>query len=246
MNDLRQTDPGPPMTNAEAILYRVLMRSGFHRPLVALLRSRVAWRLSGLSLPTALFATTGSWGTEQAYVRTMRLRWDRFDRFVPPGSRVLDFGTGLGGNLLGLGERVASGVGVDINPFYVGHARRIARRAGATRLAFLAYDGVQLPSLGQFDLAISTGAFERIPKDPAAGYVHQLAGVLRPGGRLILYFLTPAARESGFGRLLGPAAYVFWEEGELRAIFHAEGLEVAHVERGFPTAGDTYVLRAPE
>jgi hypothetical protein len=233
------------MINAEAVIYRALVRLGLHLAIVGLLRSPKIWRLSGITFPTALFATTGSLGSAESYIHEMGVRWERFGQFVPDRARALDFGTGLGGNLLGLRAKLSEGVGLDINPFFIGHAARIARRAKATHLHFVAYDGHRFPQLGSFDLAISTGAFERIPKAAATDYVHQLVGAVRPGGYLILYFLTTAAKERGFGRLLGAEAYVYWDKTELREMFEANHLSVEHVEQGFPTAGDTYVLLVP-
>lgn len=237
----REATPG--LVNAEAALFAALERSGLLRLVRPWLRSTLAWRVSGLTLPTALVATGGSWGSIDAYVASMRQRWTRLGPYVPQGARVLDFGTGIGGNLFGLADHQIEGVGLDINPFYVGQANRLARRLGARDLRFVAYDGDTLPPLGTFDCVVSIGAFERIPAPAATRLIRQLSAVLRPGANFILYLLTEDARRAGFGRLLGPEAYTFWKAGGLQETFRAASLEVEHVERGYPTAGDTFVLR---
>lgn len=230
------------MRDLEQVVFTVLSLTGLHRPVAKLLRSEAAWRLSGITLPTAIFATTGSWGSIPTYIGSMEVRWSHFTTFLPPRPRVLDFGTGLGGNLFGLARRIRSGVGVDVNPHYLRYAARIARSHQMPHLSFAWYNGTQLPELGRFDLTTSIGAFERIPKRRAREYLAQIATMMEPSGRLILYFLSTEARNRGFGRLLGPNAYVFWEETELVDAFDAAGLAVRGVVRGYPTAGDTYIL----
>lgn len=233
------------MGDLEQVLFSVLHRTHLHRPLLTLLRSDTAWKLSGLSLTTAMFATTGSWGSIRSYIGSMELRWDHFKDYVPANARVLDFGTGLGGNLLGLSGRIRNGVGLDVNRYFVRYAQRIAHQQGYANLSFTWYDGHRFPALGPFDLVTSIGAFERIPKDAARTYLRALAGMTAPSGRLILYFLTPSARAQGFGRLLGTDAYVFWEDRELQEAFAAAGLRSIASVRGYPTAGDTHILEVP-
>src|SRR5215831_17542977 len=93
--------------------------------------------------------------------------------------RVLEFGCGPGGNLLALRPRLSSGVGVDINPGYIRHARRLARRGSGPRLDFLAYDGRALPPIGPaVDRVFAFGVFERLPAAATERYVRDVVRLL--------------------------------------------------------------------
>ncbi|MCI4345242.1 MAG: class I SAM-dependent methyltransferase [Thermoplasmata archaeon] len=231
------------MRDAEAMAYRLLHETGLLRPATRLLASPALWRASGLLEAAALFATGGSAGSIQEYVQSMEARWTPFGRWFTDAPRVLDFGTGLGGNLLGLRARVGSGLGIDVNPFYITRARRLAERYGARQLRFEAYDGVHLPLEPPYDVILSTGTFERLSKPAVRRYAGLLAAALAPRGRFIAYFLTTSARERGFGRLLGQESYVFWEESELDSLVRSSGLKLEERIARFPTSGDVLVMR---
>ncbi|MCI4364105.1 MAG: class I SAM-dependent methyltransferase [Thermoplasmata archaeon] len=231
------------MRDAEAVAYRLLHETGLLRPATKLLGSPALWRASGLLESAALFATGGSAGSIGEYVESMEKRWAPFDRWFTDAPRALDFGTGLGGNLLGLRGRLGTGLGIDLNPFYITRARRLAERYGARQLRFEAYDGVHLPFEGPYDVILCTGTFERLRKPAVAAYVRRLALALAPNGRFLAYFLTAGARAQGFGRLLGQESYVFWAEEELAELLRSSGLELEERIPRFPTSGDLLVMR---
>jgi cyclopropane fatty-acyl-phospholipid synthase-like methyltransferase len=133
--------------------------------------------------------------------------------------RVMEFGCGLGGNLLAVSENIRYGVGVDVNRGFLRIAAQLCRKAGVRNLSFIWYDGKTLPPLGLFELVFSIGVFERLPKEQVRSYVEHLKKVLVPEGKLVLYFLTDSAKNSDFSRRLGPESYVYWSEDQLRGLF---------------------------
>ncbi len=230
--------------DAEALAARFMARSGRPAALRRILASDAVWRLSGLTYASAVVATTGRYLDVPTYVREMRKRMDRMRWFVPDGAEVLDLGTGIGGNLFGLSDGIARGVGLDINPFYIRRARRISRRLGATRLSFAAYDGSTMPELGPVNLVVAIGTFERVDRDRVEWYLRVLIDRSSPPRRFLLYFLTEAARDGGFGRVLGPGCYTFWSERQLAELFARLGLRTVRATPGLTGLGTTYFLEA--
>ncbi|MCI4347528.1 MAG: class I SAM-dependent methyltransferase, partial [Thermoplasmata archaeon] len=75
------------------------------------LRTPFAWRLSGWTYPTAVLATVGRVLTPDGYLRLAAAQMARLRPWIPPAARVLELGSGLGGNLQALHRQVRSGVG---------------------------------------------------------------------------------------------------------------------------------------
>jgi len=95
--------------------------------------------------------------------------------------RVLDIGCGAGQEMLPLVSRGAFGVGLDYNPAagVVG-----TRQYGRGQAAFLGGSGEYLPFRdGTFDVLICRLAIPYMDNRQA---LHEMARVLRPGGRLLL------------------------------------------------------------
>jgi SAM-dependent methyltransferase len=114
-----------------------------------------------------------------------------FDAGVLRGTRVLDVGCGLGGKTAWYAEAGARQVvGVDLAWEHVRQSVRFAAARGqAERVAVARADAMQLPFAdGAFDVVTANDSMEHFA-DPAAALT-ELARVLRPGGRLCLYF-TP-------------------------------------------------------
>jgi SAM-dependent methyltransferase len=105
-----------------------------------------------------------------------------------PAPRVVDLGCGVGGSLLHLAARRADlvGEGITISPAQVATATTLLARAGvADRVRVREGDFVAPPAdLAGADLALSVEAFVHGP-DPGA-YLRAAAGILRPGGLLVL------------------------------------------------------------
>jgi cyclopropane fatty-acyl-phospholipid synthase-like methyltransferase len=137
--------------------------------------------------------------------------------------RPLEFGCGLGGNLIAIASEIERGFGIDINRGYLRHARRLARSASASNLEFRWYDGGSFPQLDGIDFAFSLGVFERISKKDVEFYIRQIRDAVVPHAWVSLYFLSGDAIQSGFTRRLGEESYVYWNPEELKSMFDRAG-----------------------
>ncbi len=107
------------------------------------------------------------------------------------GARMLDIGCGMGGKTVWYAESgAASVVGVDIERRHATQSQRFARARGVgERVHILQGDAMRLPFAdGSFSVLTANDSMEHFA-DPAAA-LGELGRVLRPGGRLFLYF-TP-------------------------------------------------------
>ncbi len=106
----------------------------------------------------------------------LRAELDELDTLIPRGASVIDVGCGTGRHLLGLGDRLALGVGVDYETSYIVEAHR---RAGGGPPHFIVGDATAMPLLGPFDFAIClTNTW---------GTMSDKAGVLREMRRVAPY-----------------------------------------------------------
>jgi len=194
----------------------------------SVLKSGLAWRVSGFTYPTAVYATKGRFLAVTPYLSYCQAENAKtipehvFDRKC----RALEFGCGLGGHLIALGHRLDAGVGVDVNRGYLRLARRLAQTRGLTNLTFLDYDGTHLPEVGKFDLILSVNVFERIPKHSVQQYISWMRSCLRPRGVMVLSFLHERAAKSSFVSLLGDQAYVYWTSEEVQETLAAAGFDI--------------------
>lgn len=105
-----------------------------------------------------------------------------------PGARVLDLGCGTGRLLLPLAKLYPGMVfyGVDISTAMLRIVRTnaTARHLENVRLSFV--DGRHLPAplidTSYVDAAYSMGVFQHLSAETCAGYVREVARLLRPGG----------------------------------------------------------------
>ncbi len=210
-----------------------------------LLRSRLIWRLSGLTWPTAVITTKGSYLSEERYLEACRKECELLKQYAKAGFQVLEFGCGLGGNSIAVAPHAGRVVGLDINPFFVGQARKIASRRQATNCEFVSYDGGRLPfDDGRFDMVFSIGVFERIPKPLVDFYVGEFNRVLKSGGISCQSFLNQNARQNeAFLRKLGKEAYVYFGRDELATLHDRKQLKVERVI-DWPI-NDVFVARKP-
>jgi len=116
---------------------------------------------------------------------------EHFGTEALPGAELLDVGCGLGGKTAWYAESNAQRVvGVDIAADHVRQSLRFLRTRGQSERAFVTRaDAMRLPFAdAAFDVVTANDSMEHFA-DPAAA-LQELARVLRPGGRLFLYF-TP-------------------------------------------------------
>jgi SAM-dependent methyltransferase len=230
------------MINVEAAFLRVDEHLRLRRVVRPFLRSELAWRMSGLTFASAVVATTGSYSSPDEYLASLAERMSCLSSWFSESDRVLEFGSGLGGNLIGIASKIDSGYGVDVNPYFTRIAERLSKKKKVVNLKFVTYGGLEIPRLYPLDVVLSIGVFERLPKSQVLGYLKQFKSMLSENGTLILYFLTRRAIHSGFGQVLGPESYVAWESEELESMFSQLGLNVRKVLPRFLNSGDTYIL----
>jgi demethylmenaquinone methyltransferase/2-methoxy-6-polyprenyl-1,4-benzoquinol methylase len=105
---------------------------------------------------------------------------------LPPGSRGLDAGCGIGLQALLLAEAVGPAgqvTGLDLSPQFLVHAREIAEKAGLSeRISFQQGDVNRLPfGDDNFDWAWSANCVGYHPAEPLP-MLRELARVVKPGG----------------------------------------------------------------
>ena len=211
-----------------------------NRPIATLLGSNIIWRASGFTYPTAVVATRGLYMSPEAYLQASRHQMEGLKPLLPT-SRILEFGCGLGGNLLAIAPRIRIGYGLDVNNGYVRIARRLARQFRIENVHFSRYDGRAIPEFGLLDLVISVGVFERLSPAAVRTYLQQLMNQTTPSGKLAMCFLMDRARGTAFSKRLGDTAYHFWTHDELQALASSLGLKIEFIF-GFSEAADMYIL----
>ncbi|MGD9570544.1 MAG: class I SAM-dependent methyltransferase [Thermoleophilia bacterium] len=114
----------------------------------------------------------------------MALNLETIDRFAGHGGRVLDIGCGTGFLLEKLAERGYSGVGVDLSPESVEHARRRLEEMGAADRLTAVVGSAYEPPEGPFDLVTLTDVLEHL-EDPRA-CLTALRAQMAPGALLVI------------------------------------------------------------
>ncbi|MFZ9754182.1 MAG: methyltransferase domain-containing protein [Cyanobium sp.] len=111
------------------------------------------------------------------------VRWSGLDR-LPPGSRLLDVGCGIGGSARILARDYGFDVlGISISPAQIARATALTPPELAERCRFAVMDALALDlAAGQFDAVWSVEAGPHMPDKQR--YADELLRVLRPGGLL--------------------------------------------------------------
>ena len=149
------------------------------------------------------------------------------------GLRVLDIGCGDGDLALDMARRGAHVTGIDASPEMIEAARARAQRGGAD-IAFEVATAQSLPFAGEeFDLVLAVTILCFV--GDAAPVFHEIARVLRPGGRLVIGELGRWSSWAAARRLRAWRGSALWRrarfrtKGELRRLAEAVGLTVEAV-----------------
>lgn len=130
---------------------------------------------------------------------------------MPPG-RALDLGCGTGTNVRYLLEHGWQADGVDFVPLAVERAQGKLTGFPPGRSAVHCHDVTRLDELAAlrppYDLIIDIGCGHGLPADKQAGYVQNIAALLRPGGVFMLFAHYPDETR-GFG----------WSADDVRRLF---------------------------
>ena len=109
------------------------------------------------------------------------VRWSGLDQ-LPPGSRVLDVGCGIGGSARILARDYGLDVlGISISPGQIRRAQELTPAGLSCRFAVMDALDLELPDAG-FDAVWSVEAGPHMPDKQR--YADELLRVLKPGGRL--------------------------------------------------------------
>lgn len=154
---------------------------------------------------------------------------------VLDGEDVLDVGCGTGNAAIRAAQAGGRVVGVDLTPELFGAARSEAAAAGVL-VEWVEGDAEQLPFEDEsFDAVLSVFGAMFAPRHRVTA--HELARVLRPGGRLVMFNWAPDAGPARFFRQLAsfmpPAPDVVepsagWgDRDHVREIFEGTGVELS-------------------
>ncbi|GAA4311257.1 hypothetical protein GCM10023162_16780 [Klenkia terrae] len=152
------------------------------------------------------------------------------------GSRLLDVGCGWGSMAIhAAGRYGATVVGITISEEQATLARKRVAEAGLTDKVEIRVQDYREIDDGPFDAISSIGMAEHVGRARLGTYVDQLAGLLRPGGRLLNHAIAWNAGEASWSEDSFIARYVFPDGellglGEMVGAIEAGGLEVVDVE----------------
>lgn len=138
--------------------------------------------------PTGPVGHVAGWIMGSRSSNVARNRWAVRLLDIQPTDRVIELGCGPGVAVAALAARATRGsvVGVDHSQVMINQARRRNRaavRAGRVRLIHSSVENLSA-SDGPFDAALAVNTVGMWPDPPAR--LRELAGLLRPGGRLAL------------------------------------------------------------
>lgn len=146
----------------------------------------------------------------------------------PAQGPALDVGCGSGDLALHLAGRGLETLGVDFVDEAIAQAndkRESALPLVRDRLRFRVADGLRPSSLGlEFGAVFDSGFYHLFDPDACRVYVHELASVIRPGGRCYLHEFAI--------EFPGPNLPRAVTEGELREVFAADRWKILTIRTG--------------
>jgi cyclopropane-fatty-acyl-phospholipid synthase len=155
---------------------------------------------------------------------------------LAPGMRLLDVGCGWGSLALHAAQRYGVDVvGVTLSTEQAALAAKRVAEAGLTERVQIRVQDYRDVSDGPFDAISSIGMAEHVGRAQMPGYAAHLAGLLRPGGRLLNHAIAWNAGETHHDADTFIARYVF-PDGELMGLgamttaLESADLEVLDVE----------------
>lgn len=197
-----------------------------------ILKTKFAWRISGLTYFTASIATAGKYLSVSENILEAKRNTEFLMPYISPDKDVLEFGSGLGRNIISIGNNIKIGIGMDINGLYIHQAKRLAKKLGTSNLKFIKYNGINFPKLEKVDVIFEMGVFERIPKDRVSYYLKTLKDFyLKEDGIFFLYFLMTRAKDSEFTKRLGNESYQLWKEEEVCELHKNLQLKVLEIKQ---------------
>ncbi len=93
-----------------------------------ILATRFVWRLTGIMYVTAVIVTNGEYIPKNRLIEIGKEEMNFLDKYFNNSSDVLEFGCGIGKNLLGIAQQIRTGTGLDVNGGYIRIAKYLARR----------------------------------------------------------------------------------------------------------------------
>lgn len=192
------------------------------------------------NLATVCFAGMPSWFNRFMHRYQMKAFRRLLEGHSFAGSRVLDVGTGTGRWARWFTANGAAVTGIDIEPARLaraaslsptppppdGHGPAEGSPGRGVRYMEMGADALTFPD-ASFDAVNSVTVLQHIPEATRRRAIAEIARVLRPGGRAVIFEVTDTADD---------APHVFpWPEAEWRRAFEAHGLVLQR------TVGEQYI-----
>jgi ubiquinone/menaquinone biosynthesis C-methylase UbiE len=142
-----------------------------------------------------VFSRRGLWVINTPYRRILNAAE------ITAQDRVLDLGCGIGNILIALAERIdfiRPPVGVDVSPDLVRIGEREIAQAGLQdRIQLQVAPATRLPfEEGSFDVVVTSHVLKHLDDEALQAGFHEVARVLRPGGRFLLWEFEKSPRSA--------------------------------------------------
>lgn len=184
-----------------------------------------------------VFSRRGLWVINTPYRRILAAAE------ITAEDRVLDLGCGIGNILIALAERVDFSrppVGIDVSPDLIRIGEREIAQAGLRdRIQLQVSPATRLPfERGSFDVVVTSHVLKHLDDEALLASFREVARVLRPGGRFLLWEFEKSARSALLfwsARLTGlPPPFQLRANDEFAGALGSTGFRrVVRVDTGF-------------